>query len=108
MYPATESEAKVVCKESLFVDDNEDVFFMTVFIRQAPIEENNASECIRTVTATYGCKIAQSYEYEANEFGYEANYSTVHVYYAARTDILHVSFAVRFVSALSRFLFVQS
>ena len=30
---------------------------MNVFIREAPIEENTASECIRTVAATYGCKM---------------------------------------------------
>ena len=30
---------------------------MTVFIRRAPVEDNTASECIRTVAATYGCKI---------------------------------------------------
>ena len=32
-------------------------FLMTVFIREAQVEENNSSECIRTVAATYGCKI---------------------------------------------------
>ena len=44
------------------------------------MEGNTASECIRTVAATYGCKILQlneceanEYEYEANEYGYEAN-----------------------------------
>ena len=30
---------------------------MTVFIRRAPVKHNTASECIRTVAATYGCKI---------------------------------------------------
>ena len=29
---------------------------INVFIREAPIEENIVSECIRTVAATYGCK----------------------------------------------------
>ena len=41
MYPATESEAKVVYKEPLFVI--EDYFFKTVFIRGAPVENNTAS-----------------------------------------------------------------
>ena len=43
---------------------------MTVFIRRAPVEENTASECIRAVAATYGCKILQLYEYDANVCGY--------------------------------------
>ena len=30
---------------------------MTVFIRRAQAEDKTASECIRTVAATYGCKI---------------------------------------------------
>ena len=51
MYPAAESEVKVVYKEPLFVDKH--YFFMTVFIQEAPIEENMASECIRTVAAKY-------------------------------------------------------
>ena len=48
---------------------------MNVFFREAPIEENTASEYIRAVatTRTYGCKILQPYEYEANEYGFEAN-----------------------------------
>ena len=37
------------------------------------MEDNTASEYIRTVVATYGCKILQLYEYEANEYRYEAN-----------------------------------
>ena len=45
---------------------------MIVFIRQAPIEETTASECICTVAAMYGCNILQLYEYEANEYGQEA------------------------------------
>ena len=36
------------------------------------MEDNTASECIGTVAATYGCKILQLYEYEANEYGSEA------------------------------------
>ena len=71
MYPAAESEAKVVNEEPLFVDEN--YISMTIFIPEAPIEGNTASECIRTVAAMYGCKILQPYEYEANEYGYEAN-----------------------------------
>ena len=43
---------------------------MTVFIRRAPVEENTASECIRVIPATYGCKILQLYEYDANVYGY--------------------------------------
>ena len=46
---------------------------MTVFIRRAPVEDNTASECIRIVAATYGCKILQLYEYDANQYGYDAN-----------------------------------
>ena len=45
---------------------------MTVFIRRALVEDNTASECIRTVVATYGCKILQPYEYDANVYGYNA------------------------------------
>ena len=38
------------------------------------MEENTVSECIRNIAATYGSKIFQLYEYEANEYGrYEAN-----------------------------------
>ena len=33
------------------------------------MEDNTASECIRTVAATYGCKILQLYEYDANVYG---------------------------------------
>ena len=44
---------------------------MTVFIRRAQVEDKTASEWIRTVTATYGCKILQLYEYDANVYGYE-------------------------------------
>ena len=49
------------------------LFFMTVFIRRAPVKHNTASECIRTVAATYGCKILQQNEYDANVYGYNAN-----------------------------------
>ena len=34
---------------------------MNVFIREAPIEENTASEYIRTVAAMHCCKILQLY-----------------------------------------------
>ena len=44
---------------------------MTVFIRGTPVEDNTASECIRTVAARDGFKILQLYEYDANEYGYE-------------------------------------
>ena len=46
--------------------------FLTVLIRGVSVEDNTESECIRTAAATYGCKILQLYEYEANEYGYEA------------------------------------
>ena len=49
------------------------IIFMTVLIRRTPVEDNTASECIRTVAATYGCKILQLYEYDANMYGYDAN-----------------------------------
>ena len=52
MYPATESGRS---ESAPFAID--DYFFMTVFIRRAPVEDNAASECIRTIAATYGCKI---------------------------------------------------
>ena len=70
MYPTAESKAKVVYKEPLFVE--EDYSFKTVFIREAMIEENTASECICTESATYASKLLQLYEYEANDYGYEA------------------------------------
>ena len=54
MYPVAESEAKVVYKETLFVDNHQ--FFMNVSIREAPTEENTASECVRTVAATMAVK----------------------------------------------------
>ena len=41
---------------------------MTVFIREASVEGNTASECIRTAAATYGHKILRLYEYETNEY----------------------------------------
>ena len=37
------------------------------------MEDNNASECVRIVAATYGYKILQLYEYNANVHGYDAN-----------------------------------
>ena len=37
------------------------------------MEDNAASECIRNVAATYGCKILQLYEYNANMYEYDAN-----------------------------------
>ena len=40
---------------TLFVDEHQ--FSMNAFIREAPVEENTALECIQTVSATYGCKI---------------------------------------------------
>ena len=49
------------------------LFFMIVFIRRAPVKHNTTSQCIRAVAATYGCKIFQLYEYNANVYGYDAN-----------------------------------
>ena len=46
---------------------------MTVFIRIAPVKDNTALECVRTVNATDGCKILQLYEYDANAHLYNAN-----------------------------------
>ena len=37
------------------------------------MEDITASECIRTVAITHGCKILQLYEYDANVYGYDAN-----------------------------------
>ena len=69
MHPIAESEAKVVHKEPIFVDQ-----FLILFIREARKEDNTTSECVRTVGATYVCKILQLYKYVANEGNrYEAN-----------------------------------
>ena len=65
--PLAESKAKVVCKETFVIED-----FFAVFFSGALVEDNTASEYIRTLAATYGCKILQMYEYEANEYKYEA------------------------------------
>ena len=53
MCPATESGRT---ESGPFVIDD---YFLSVFIRRARVEDNTASECIRTVAATYGCKILQ-------------------------------------------------
>ena len=45
---------------------------MIAFIRRAPVDDNTASERIRTVAATYGCKIFQPYEYDANMYRHDA------------------------------------
>ena len=58
---------------------------MTVFIRRAPVEDNTTSECVRTVAATYGCKILQLYEYDANVYGYDNNTSRIPVRAAKKT-----------------------
>ena len=50
------------------------LFFVTVSITGAPVEDNTASDGVRTVATICGCKILQLYEYEANEYGYEATY----------------------------------
>ena len=65
MYPATESERS---ESGPFVIN--DFFFMTVFIRRALVEENTGLEGILAVAPTYGCKILQLQEYDANEYGY--------------------------------------
>ena len=65
MCPATESART---ESGPFVID--DKFFMSVFIIRAPVEDNTASECIRTVAATYGCKILQLYKYDAKVYRY--------------------------------------
>ena len=49
------------------------VIFYDFFIRRAPVEDDTASERIRTVAATYGCKDLQPYEYDAPLYGYDAN-----------------------------------
>ena len=36
------------------------------------MKDNTASDCIRTLAATYGCKILQPYEYEAKGYRYKA------------------------------------
>ena len=51
---------------------NQPLFCMTVFNRRGPVEDNTASEHIRIVAATYGCKILLLYEYYANVYGYNA------------------------------------
>ena len=67
MYPATESGRS---KNGPFVIDE---YFLTVLIKRAPVKDNTTSECIRTVAATFGCKILQLYEADANVYGYDAN-----------------------------------
>ena len=37
------------------------------------MEDNTALECIRSVAATYGSKILQLYEYDANVYGCDVN-----------------------------------
>ena len=61
MLLVTESEAKVVYKESPFIIND---FVVTTFIGGAPMEENTAMVRIRTVAVTYGFKILQLYEYK--------------------------------------------
>ena len=71
MYPSGASEPTVVYKEPLFVDEHGPL--MNVFIWEEPTEENIASEWIRTVAATYSCKILQLCKYDASVYGYDAN-----------------------------------
>ena len=47
MHPSGASEPTVVYKDPLFADEH--WFLINVFIRETPTEENNASECTRTV-----------------------------------------------------------
>ena len=63
MYPATESGQS---ESGPFVTDD---YFLPFFIRRAPVEDNAASECIRTTAATYCCKILQLYQYNADVYG---------------------------------------
>ena len=35
------------------------------------MKDNTVSQCIGTVAATYGCKILQLYECDANVYGYD-------------------------------------
>ena len=44
-----------------------------VIPRRVPVGDNTAQECIGTVAPTYGCKILQPYEFNANVYGYDAN-----------------------------------
>ena len=68
MYLATEPGRS---ESGPFVIDD---YFLWLFIRRVPVKDNTASECIRTVAATYGYKILQLYEYDANVYGYDANF----------------------------------
>ena len=45
----------VIYKEPRIVDEYKSL--MNIFIREALIEKNTGLECIRTMTATYGCNI---------------------------------------------------
>ena len=63
MYPSTEFGRN---ESGPFVID--DYFFMTVFIRRVPVEDNTSSECIRTVAAMWVVKILQLYEYDAKVY----------------------------------------
>ena len=67
MYPAIESGRS---ESGPFVTDDN---FYDFFVKRVPVEDTTASECIRTVGATYGCNILQLYEYDANVYGYDAN-----------------------------------
>ena len=68
MYPATESGRS---ESGPFVTDD---YFSLLF----SLEEHqlriipHASECIRTVAATYSCKTV--YVYDANVYGYDATF----------------------------------
>ena len=67
MYPATESGRS---ENGPFVIDD---YFYDCFHQKSTSGGYNASECIRTVGATYGCKILQLYEHDANVYEYDAN-----------------------------------
>ena len=71
MYLSGASELTVVYKKSYLLTSIE--FFMNVFIREASIDKNIASECIRTIATTYGCKILQLCEHDTNVYRYDAN-----------------------------------
>ena len=68
MYLATESGRS---ESNPFAID--DYFSGLFFIKRPPVDDNTSLECIRSVAATYGCKILQLYEYDANVYEYDAN-----------------------------------
>ena len=66
MYPATESGRSESGPLTTIFNDR-------FHNRRASVKHNTASECIRTIDATYGGKILQLYEYDANMYGCDTN-----------------------------------